>query len=233
MKEYFILSDIHSHYDLLINALSKSNFDTENKNHILLIAGDVLDRGKQGNDVIRFLEPLIIKGRVLGVLGNHDEFLLDVVSDTFDITKVQWNCDKNGFKETLKLGADPKNKVIIKRETILMIGNNLNQKYPVFLQWLRTLPIYLEFPHYVIVHGFIDFSIDDWRNTTKRYAVWERGYDYEVPEDFSKKIIFGHTPNHYINKQNNIIYNNKKIMIDGGASSNRQVNVLRISEENI
>lgn len=233
MKEYFILSDIHAQYDLLIEAIENSEFDLENNNHILIIAVDVLDRGTQGNDVIRFLERLIIQKRVLGVLGNHDVFLLGVINHTFDRINVQWNCDKNGFVETLKLGVEGNHTIPIERETIIQIGTNLNKKYPVFLEWLSTLPLYLEFPHHVIVHGFLDFTIDDWHNTSERYAVWERGYDYKVPKYFTKKIIFGHTPNYYINNQNDIIQKRKKIMIDGGAASKRQINILHLTEDNI
>ena len=233
MKEYFILSDIHSQYDLLMNALKKAEFDMENDNHILIIAGDVLDRGYQGDEVIRFIETLVIKKRVLGVLGNHDVFLLDLVDNTFEMKKIIWNCDKNGFKETLLLGWNPSKEFQMEIKTIEKIGRNLNGKYSVFLEWLRELPLFLEFKNHVIVHGFLDFSLDDWHYTSKQFATWERGFNNLVPDEFQKYLIFGHTPNSYINQQHGIIRQNKKIMIDGGASSRIQINILRLTEEEI
>ncbi len=233
MKEYCILSDIHSQYDLLMNALKTAEFDMENDNHILIIAGDVLDRGYQGDEVIRFIETLVIKKRVLGVLGNHDVFLLDLVDNTFEMKKIIWNCDKNGFKETLLLGWNPSKEFQMEIKTIEKIGRNLNGKYSVFLEWLRELPLFLEFKNHVIVHGFLDFSLDDWHYTSKQFATWERGFNNLVPDEFQKYLIFGHTPNSYINQQHGIIRQNKKIMIDGGASSRIQINILRLTEEEI
>lgn len=233
MKEYFILSDIHSQYDLLLNALKIAKFDMENDNHILVIAGDVLDRGTQGEMVIRFIETLIIQNRVFGVLGNHDMFLLDLVDDAFDMKKIIWNCDKNGFMETLLLGWDSSKEFQMDIKIIEKIARVLNEKYPVFLEWLRKLPLFLEFSNHVIVHGFLDFSLEDWHNTSKQFATWERGFNHHVPDTFQKLLIFGHTPNSYINQQNNIIKENKKIMIDGGAASKIQVNILKLTEEEI
>ena len=233
MKEYYILSDIHSQYDLLMNALKKAEFDMENDNHILIIGGDVLDRGKQGDKVVRFIETLIIKNRVLGVLGNHDVFLLDVVDQTYDMKKIIWNCDKNGFMETLLLGWNPSKEFLMETKTITKISETLNKKYPIFLQWLREVPLFLEFPNHVIVHGFLDFSLEDWHNTSKQFATWERGFNNHIPENFGRYLIFGHTPNNYINQQNDIIRQDKKIMIDGGAASRLQINILRLTEEEI
>lgn len=232
MIEYFIVSDLHAQYDLLIQALIRADFDMENEEHVLLVAGDVLDRGTQGDQMILFLEKLILKDRLLGVMGNHDKFLIDVINQDFKLKTVLWNSYNNGFIQTLRLGHD-EGELFIEDRIISDIGYNFKSKYPIFCEWLLALPRYLEFSNYVVVHGFINFDLPDWHDTDEHYAIWERGYGNAVPDGFYKKIIFGHTPNHYINGKNEIIYDGKKIMIDGGASSGIQINVLKINEKQI
>lgn len=234
MIQYFIMSDIHSQYDLFMKALKKAAFDIENMDHILVIDGDILDRGTMGNDLIRYLEKLIKKKRLLGVLGNHDVFLKDILNDNYRLEKVLFNIKRNGFIETLQLGFKRDiHHFEVTIELIEEFKKNFRMKYSVFVKWILELPIYLEFNHHVIVHGFLDFSLRNWKDTAERFAVWDRGYAKEIPNSFHKKLVFGHTPNYHINKQDDIIYEGLKIMIDGGAASSHQVNILYLTEREI
>jgi serine/threonine protein phosphatase 1 len=234
MIKYFILSDIHAQFKLLTEALNKADFDMNNRNHILIINGDILDRGKEGDKTIRYLEKLIEQKRLIGVLGNHDIFLIDILKGTYKIDKVIWNINKNGFIETLQLGFNKK--IRARKVTTALLEEfrkTFRLKYQTFVDWIMKLPIYIEYDKHVLVHGFIDFDLDDWHDTDPHFAVWDRGYNKEIPDYFEKKLVFGHTPNHYINNQDNIIYEGKKIMIDGGAASGKQINVLCFTEEEI
>jgi|AntAceMinimDraft_18_1070375.scaffolds.fasta_scaffold00017_16 predicted phosphodiesterase len=234
MIQYFIMSDIHSQYDLFIEALKKAAFDIENMDHILIIGGDVLDRGTTGHNTIKYIEELIVKKRVIGVLGNHDLFLVDIIKGTYRLNKVLWNISKNGFIETLQLGFSKNiHNLDVTKELIEEFRKNFKIKYPLFVKWIMSLPLYLEYENHVIVHGFIDFSLKNWRDTDEHFAIWDRGYNRKIPDSFNKLLIFGHTPNHNINNQNDIIYDAKKIMIDGGAASNHQINVLKLKENEI
>lgn len=234
MLKYYIVSDIHSQFDLLLQALLDAGFDMENESDILVIAGDILDRGKQGDSLILFLELLIRKKRILAAMGNHDKYLCDILNQKATYREIAWNIEHNGFAETLLLGLSKSQlEEIYKLEIVHEMRNQFIQKYPVFAEWILTLPKYIEFPHHIIVHGFIDFSLKDWHDTSEKYAMWERGYKYQIPTSFTKKIIFGHTPNEYISGNDDIIYENQKIMIDGGAAMNHQINVLCLTEEQI
>jgi len=234
MIQYFIMSDIHARYNLLIKALNKADFNLENIEHIIIIDGDVLDRGTAGDNTIRYIEKLIEKKRVIGVLGNHDLFLIDILKGTYKLDEVLWNISKNGFIETLQLGFSYDiHKDEITEQFIEEFRETFKNKYQVFVDWIMNLPLYLEYENYVIVHGFIDFSLKNWRDTNENFAIWERGYNRKIPKKFNKLLVFGHTPNHNINNQNDIIYNGKKIMIDGGAASNHQINVLKLTENEI
>lgn len=234
MKKYFILSDIHSQYDLLLAALDGAGFDIGNPTHVLIIAGDVLDRGDQGDSVIRLLELLIKRERLLGVIGNHDVYLINILNQVYDIKSIIWAGEKNGFYKTLDLGKNKASDILgLTEDSMDNIRLNFLKRYPIFCNWIRNLPIYLEFKYHVIVHAFLDFSLDDWRDTSLRFATWERRYTEKIPETFTKNLIFGHTPNIMINHQNDIIVDGKKIMIDGGAAGGYQINVLVLDENTI
>ena len=47
MRKLFIVSDVHSYFNEMIQALSNAGFDRNNPNHIFVSLGDLLDRGKQ------------------------------------------------------------------------------------------------------------------------------------------------------------------------------------------
>jgi serine/threonine protein phosphatase 1 len=56
--KYFVFSDIHGHYQLLINELKKAGFDINNDNHMLISIGDNFDRGKENIEVYQYLKEL-------------------------------------------------------------------------------------------------------------------------------------------------------------------------------
>ena len=58
--KYFVFSDIHGHYQLLINELKKAGFDINNDNHMLICIGDNFARGKENIVVYQYLKELKI-----------------------------------------------------------------------------------------------------------------------------------------------------------------------------
>ncbi len=47
MKKYFICSDLHGNFTALEKALQENGFDIDNESHILVVAGDIFDRGEE------------------------------------------------------------------------------------------------------------------------------------------------------------------------------------------
>lgn len=73
-KTYFAVSDIHSFYDPLKEALDEAGYDPSNENHVLIVCGDVFDRGNQTLEVLDFLKSIPKKRRIL-IRGNHERLL--------------------------------------------------------------------------------------------------------------------------------------------------------------
>ena len=69
--KYFIVSDIHSFYNELQWALKAAGFNKRNKNHTLIVLGDLFDRGPDALKVYKFLMS-IPKKRCILVRGNHE-----------------------------------------------------------------------------------------------------------------------------------------------------------------
>ena len=75
--KYFVVSDIHSYYEPLIQALNEAGFDETDSAHKLIICGDLLDRGPDSIKCISFINRLIDKGRAICIKGNHEILLQD------------------------------------------------------------------------------------------------------------------------------------------------------------
>ena len=77
-KRIFAVSDIHGHYTILKAALDEAGFNSEDDKHLLVVCGDLFDRGRENRKVYDFVRKL--KNKVL-VCGNHDERLLHIIQD--------------------------------------------------------------------------------------------------------------------------------------------------------
>lgn len=70
---YFVISDIHSFYDEMIEALDEKGFDKEKDT--LIVCGDIFDRGTKPLEVYKYLKSLPHK---ILIRGNHEYLLRDL-----------------------------------------------------------------------------------------------------------------------------------------------------------
>ena len=81
MIKYFCISDIHSFYKEMMDALSMKGFDITNREHKVIVCGDAFDRGDDTIQVFEFLKQLANEDRLIYVMGNHEELLFDCYAD--------------------------------------------------------------------------------------------------------------------------------------------------------
>ncbi|MBO7732402.1 MAG: metallophosphoesterase [Methanobrevibacter sp.] len=79
---YFVISDIHGFYKEMIRDLHKAGFRKNNPDHILIVLGDIFDRGPGNVEVYKFLYGLPKSRRIL-IRGNHDYLLCEAVERGF------------------------------------------------------------------------------------------------------------------------------------------------------
>lgn len=78
MKRYFITSDIHGFYNEFHKALYKAGFRKSNSEDILVVCGDIFDRGPDAVKVYEFIRSLPKKRRIL-IRGNHELLLRQAI----------------------------------------------------------------------------------------------------------------------------------------------------------
>ena len=80
--KYFIVSDVHSFCSELKSALWKAGFNKRNKDHTLIICGDVFDRGSETVELYKFLTS-IPKKRCILIKGNHELLYEELLEKSF------------------------------------------------------------------------------------------------------------------------------------------------------
>ena len=195
MKTYFVSSDIHGFYSIYRKALSEAGYQENNEDHVLIVLGDLFDRGKESKKVYSFLRFLPPSRRIL-IRGNHESLLLDLLragypgshdihNGTYDTLKqfcfgyasLQKKIHET-FLESLSLPYPErvkKNDALQKR-----LNHRLYHGKPIteVAKWIQSEEWvdYFETPRYVFVHAFIPTFLakgkeGDWRNAPS--AAWE------------------------------------------------------------
>ena len=192
----FAVSDIHGHCTELKTALDEAGFDVTNKNHTLVVLGDMFDRGTENIMVYEFIKSL---PRKILIKGNHEDFLCEIFEQGY-ITRRDVH---NGTDITVEemLGE----KAIdgyghIDRE---LYSKKINE----ITSFISSMQNYYETEKYVFVHGWVPITVEErtphimenWREATPqdwkeaRLLEWQQLYSKGVILD-GKAIVCGHRP---------------------------------------
>ena len=94
----FVIGDIHGGLKALVQALEKTNFNAEDT---LIFLGDYVDGWSQSPDVLDFLIELQYHQKCVFIRGNHDELVLDwLTNNTKNIDESLWF--QHGGEATVK-----------------------------------------------------------------------------------------------------------------------------------
>lgn len=263
MKTYFISSDIHGFYTYWKDALKEAGFNEDNPEHILIILGDLFDRGYENLKVLNFCKDMLLKDRIILIRGNHEDLLMDLVDGRREISRAVDS--RNGTTGTIAefCGVDPCYiEILFDAEY-----NNFKKKIDStgLQDVVNNMKDYYEGNHYIFVHGWIpsceknDKPTYDpsWRNATEnewKLARWDNGMamaENGVIEP-NKTIVCGHWHCSWGNKKLNpeleeypdlkvpgweksfVPYQNKGIIaVDTCTVYTHKVNVLKLTEEEI
>lgn len=166
----FAVSDIHSFYDELIEALDEAGFDRNNPNHLLVCCGDYLDRGPKSWDVIDFLSHL---HNVVLVRGNHE----DLMEEMIDRGYAHSHDIHNGtYQSFLQLFPYVENKVNQKRFYKQMSPEMKAVHELILKPFYSKMVNYFETEHYVFCHGYIPDK-KDWRTGNWYESRWVNGIE--------------------------------------------------------
>jgi hypothetical protein len=188
----FVVSDIHDHYDLLMEALDRNGFDINNNNHRLIVCGDAFYSGPQPGELFLFLRELSERGRLIFIYGNHDIELLDNLRGRRFTRPANRRCVE-------LIVAYLTGQTGLTDEELVSECERLR-----FTRFLAETPVwYYENEDYVFTHGFIPTKKNayrpDWREATEKEwrtaasrgdaMALSLGYGIREPQ---KKIVCGH-----------------------------------------
>lgn len=233
MKKYFVTADIHGFYDPLMEGLRQAGFQRDNPDHILIVCGDIFDRGRHPLEVYRFLRSLPLERRFL-IRGNHEYLLRDLVERGFPLDIDYHN---GTFDTLLHFQPDFLTRYVSDLQTCSKSGHHGESGKPYLVDtddlyknkisnevvsWIFSdeWRNYLELGKYVFVHSFVpknDIYDQAWRDASDK--MWEKatwgcpwelyslGY-FHLEEKEGKVLVCGHW--HTSDIYNNLLYRYEK-----------------------
>ena len=188
--KWFIVSDVHSFFNELKRSLYAAGFNSRNKNHTLIVIGDVFDRGDDTLRVFHFLSSMP-KKRCILIRGNHERLFLDLLNKSFpddydfDNHTVDTFCQIAGYNpQVLSIKfwyehAADKSGPYSAGHAVRSIWQDIREtvkEHPI-TQWLQSSQWrnYYELDRYIFCHSFLPTKLQeydpDWRNASD--ARWE------------------------------------------------------------
>lgn len=254
-KKLFIVSDIHGFYTELKDGLKEAGYDEKNDNHLLIVCGDIFDRGRENVEVYKYLKRLSDEGKAMVLKGNHDQMFINYLDGT---SLTPFNYIYNGTDETFadflhETAPFESWSILTNNEATWQTFSNwlsiarrkINKEYPELLQWLKDRLYYCETKNYIFTHGAIDTETQDWHepNIPWKELVWDNGSFFEKHiANTSKTVVIGHFGTSHLRKIYGLDFekepyeilkreDGKVIAIDGTTVLSHKVNVLVVEDE--
>lgn len=163
------IGDIHGcdvAFAALLRALSIAADDT------VVVLGDAIDRGPGSKQVVDRLLKLAGECRLVFILGNHEEMLLDALTE--EVVRQGW----------LQYGG---------AETLASYGGDLADIPQEHLDFFRSAIGYMETESDIFVHANLEPGVPLELQQVE-WLRWTHLTGYEVPLPSGKRIVCGHTP---------------------------------------
>lgn len=143
-----IVGDVHGCFDELIALLEQTGWKLDvdglyvfeaDPNRKLLFVGDLIDRGPKIRETVQFVRKMCQAGRAMTVMGNHEFNAVNFAE-----------FGPNGYYRQHNI------KNILQHSQTLKAFQNRQKEWNSYIEWFKTLPIYLDLPEFRIVHACWD-----------------------------------------------------------------------------
>ena len=136
----FAVSDVHSYFTPMKKALDKKGFEQNNPDHLLVVCGDVFDRGPESKEIYEYLNNLT---NVVLVKGNHESLMEAVWERGYCQSHDQSNGTLRTINDMFYEMCDFESHDAIKMSQEVL--------EPFFAKFVN----YFETKNYIFVHGWI------------------------------------------------------------------------------
>ena len=159
MTKYFITSDVHSFFTIMYNELIKKGFDINNKDHKLVICGDLFDRGDETKQLYEFVRSL--GDRFIYIRGNHEDLLRDCVFNIVTGNSIGGHHFHNKTIRTIAQFCDVGEDEFYYTRLSDSLKQTVKEKMKLILDWIEEKSVdYYSIGDYILVHGWIPTTGD-------------------------------------------------------------------------
>ncbi len=216
-KRIIVISDIHGNLPFFKGLLQKLSFSPED---ILVLLGDMLEKGENNLETLRYIMELEKTHQVYPLCGNCDAYVkLFFESDKHDKDFFQeyFTRPKTEHSILLQMGREAGVKDL---ENLENLRQTLRITHKSIWEWLGALPTILESEDYFFVHGGIDSM--DYNPNIIPWECMKNDYFHSQKHHFPKYMVVGHCPTtlyrpDYQDASPLIDHLQKLISIDGGC----------------
>jgi len=189
--KYFVSSDVHGFYDEWVKALEEKQFNIDNPDHMIVLCGDLFDRGTEPEEAQSFVMRLLRKKKIILVRGNHEDLALELIDNyynyMFDI-KNSHHWHNGTFQTLLKLTGMDYNSAT----TCLLEFKRRAYETDYVKRIIPKMRNFYETEHYVFTHAWVPIKEngygieDDWRNASE--YLWEAARWLNPAEMYRNKL---------------------------------------------
>ncbi len=238
-RRILMISDIHGHADDLKAILKKARFSRDD---ILIIVGDLVERGPQSLETVRLVMALREEYAVYPLMGNMDLWRLEFLQSG---DPAMWREMRDYSLSAVGLfGGRLLHEMCGELGEPLAMDTDMEKMFPRVqrhfapeIDFLSRLPTILETQRMIFVHGGIPHERLDELEGTDAFPILKYDDFYSAGLSFQKYVVTGHWPTMLYSKgclnYNPIVDRERRIIcLDGacGVKKEGQLNIMMLPD---
>ena len=191
MKKLFVVADVHSFYNEMIDALAEKGFDKNDPDHVFVSLGDLFDRGPDPFKCLVFVDSIPAERKIL-IRGNHEDLLEECLArEDFLMHDAH-----NGTMDTVLKFARVRDFEEFEAAPKRFFEEVRTDER--LVRYLAEVRDYAEMGEYLFVHGWVparkNAPSHDWRLGNWKEARWFNGMEKwrQGARPQGKTVLCGH-----------------------------------------
>jgi len=177
---YDVIGDVHGCANTLVALLQKLGYSEEEGVYYhpcrqAVFVGDIVDRGPRIRKALHIVKNMVDAGSAQCVLGNHEYNALGYTTPTPQT-------EHSEDREYVRAHNSRHNRLIA--ETLSQFAS-YPEEWRIFLEWFRTLPVFLQCDGFRVVHACWDMALIDEARTKLRTHFLDQAFIQKSADRFT------------------------------------------------